>query len=461
MKNVYNTLYICKKIFFSKNFMKQKNASLKAFTLVEMFVVVVILSILWIIGFFAFSEYVSSARDSSRNTTLTEISNSLNTFAASETLPVPDSFIRIEASWSLIWYQGYVWTGVKNEIHFVDDAIDPKLKMPYSYYLSADKKKIQLLGFFEKPLANADLNLFSQTYAAWFYESYYPKIYGDKLGILLSSDSGSMNTPVQEISALKSAGKLDIVQTNSGFTALIDIDEKITGTGAKISQILPNGSCKRIKQLWESKGNGQYTINPGGNGNIQVYCDMETDGGGWTQVPMSKILFTLTNATWSFIESSQWALTVVIRSLGSNSWCWNQTMTDFSWYFPINFPWILYKEILYSQKFQWNAACWRVLWNKYPSYPNTNIDSTLSKIDFLKQNRMWGINGNNFIGNTNICNNETSNFWHVVTNSFGTWERLFTVKQNIVNSSQSTYFEFEAGCTSPWVGIEISNLSIR
>ena len=30
-----------------------------------------------------------------------------------------------------------------------------------------------------------------------------------------------------------------------------------------------------------SNGNGTYTINPG-NGNIQVYCDMTNDDGGWT-----------------------------------------------------------------------------------------------------------------------------------------------------------------------------------
>lgn len=43
-------------------------------------------------------------------------------------------------------------------------------------------------------------------------------------------------------------------------------------------------SCKAILDAGASKGSGLYTINPGGTGSIPVFCDMETDGGGWTRV---------------------------------------------------------------------------------------------------------------------------------------------------------------------------------
>ena len=43
-------------------------------------------------------------------------------------------------------------------------------------------------------------------------------------------------------------------------------------------------SCNDHLKSGNSVGNGFYTINPSGSRNIVVYCDMITDGGGWTQV---------------------------------------------------------------------------------------------------------------------------------------------------------------------------------
>ncbi|XP_078348977.1 fibrinogen-like protein A isoform X1 [Oculina patagonica] len=44
----------------------------------------------------------------------------------------------------------------------------------------------------------------------------------------------------------------------------------------------PGHSCKSIMDSGHSRGDGEYWIDPEGNGNpLLVYCDMTTDGGGW------------------------------------------------------------------------------------------------------------------------------------------------------------------------------------
>ena len=48
-------------------------------------------------------------------------------------------------------------------------------------------------------------------------------------------------------------------------------------------------SCKEIQDSGDSKGDGEYWIDPENNGNpLKVYCDMETDGGEMKQVDRKK-----------------------------------------------------------------------------------------------------------------------------------------------------------------------------
>jgi hypothetical protein len=57
-------------------------------------------------------------------------------------------------------------------------------------------------------------------------------------------------------------------------------------------------SCKDILDRGESHGDGVYTIDPDGKGGeapFKVYCDMTTDGGGWTLIVSQKDQYWFAN----------------------------------------------------------------------------------------------------------------------------------------------------------------------
>lgn len=49
---------------------------------------------------------------------------------------------------------------------------------------------------------------------------------------------------------------------------------------AHLAALKPKSCTKILQNGWNSSG--VYTINPDGDGPIQVLCDMTTDGGEWT-----------------------------------------------------------------------------------------------------------------------------------------------------------------------------------
>jgi prepilin-type N-terminal cleavage/methylation domain-containing protein len=82
----------------------------KAFTLVELIVVITILAILWTIAFLSFQWYSSNARDSTRWSDLSSIVSSLEMFyTKSWFYPSTNNGVNITYSWSLAWEQGTFW----------------------------------------------------------------------------------------------------------------------------------------------------------------------------------------------------------------------------------------------------------------------------------------------------------------------------------------------------------------
>ena len=62
---------------------------------------------------------------------------------------------------------------------------------------------------------------------------------------------------------------------------------------------MPAHSCKDIRDSEDSKGDGEYWIDPDKSGNpLKVFCDMTTDGGSLMRT--KKYLFFFGGGMWDF-----------------------------------------------------------------------------------------------------------------------------------------------------------------
>ncbi len=247
------------------------------FTFVELIVVLVIIAILATIGFTVYESYLGTWRDTKRIVTLQGIHQSLSTFSTLSKLPIPENKVSLEASSKVFAYQWFITNEMANLIWYKWDIFDTEYETYPTYSLNSNRKDFQLLNFVED---NASLQSFvSQTHAFVDYETVFPITIWKPLWILLDSQTSA---PIQTIDSYLSAWKYDIVTGTWTFLAFKSSNDFYEVNSTNILSIIPNQSCKRILEMWKSTGDGVYTISPNWVTQIQVYCDMRTDGGGWS-----------------------------------------------------------------------------------------------------------------------------------------------------------------------------------
>lgn len=243
----------------------KNNRKILWFTLVELIVVITIVWILSTVWFVSYSGYLMWARDSSRISQVVKLSDSLQVYASTKSLPLPDNYVEITASWTTIAYQWEVGVDVLETIDFTNGWKDPKDDSYFTYYVSKNRKNLQIMAFMEEQ-ESISFNNISSLYANDNSDR-YPKVYGKKMWILTQETT---HIPIQDIWGLSS---IDIVSTPDTYVAHIADDEKITGTWASLRWSIPNASCKRIRQTWWSEGDWDYTINTNGM-ETTYFCDM-------------------------------------------------------------------------------------------------------------------------------------------------------------------------------------------
>ena len=118
----------------------------KAFTLVELIVVITILAILGTIAFIAMEWYSKDSRDSVRLSDISTIKSWLELFHVdSGKYPLPTDAQSVTYSGWVVWYQGSFWKETFTNIWKLDDVpLDPLTEKEYSYSIIANKNEFQI-----------------------------------------------------------------------------------------------------------------------------------------------------------------------------------------------------------------------------------------------------------------------------------------------------------------------------
>ena len=260
-----------------------KNNFNKAFTLVELIVVITILAVLATVAFISFQGYTSSSRDSVR---LADLKNISKSFEINRTkgidFPLPDKKVDISSSGTVFQYQWELSQNILNShLNIFDWWVDPLTWDNYWYAVNSARNKFQIIWFLENQDSVANISM-NTTFAD--NSDKYVKSSGNNLGILLDE------TTHEVISDENNTLEIDIATTNQSYTLIKprnQISKQTTGTGyilaSEFSDIVyPRADCNALLKNGFATTSGLYEISPDNINTYQVYCDMETDWGGWT-----------------------------------------------------------------------------------------------------------------------------------------------------------------------------------
>lgn len=381
MKNTSNINFIS----FNSNKLRFKNYFW--FTLVELIVVIMILSILWIIAFLSFNNQSSTARDSTR---LSDISNMKKWLEVLQVrlwkYPIPDGTV---LSWTVNWqaltYVWDFWNNVSGIIKMNKIPLDPLTNTMYSYWITTDNKYYQISSILENSTTYNN-PIINNTYAATLYarvDGNYPgyikyKVWNESF--ISNVPSIIFNNPVSvELLSTwtfyvvnnKTNLPYNVAWTNDSVVHNIQSDELIrditNSTTATLTWVNITAAISMPTQEERSQALA----------NLFVWSTLESfNVWGWTVSDTNTILWTIT-------QTVLWTSTPVASSgssVPSNACTWLPTNWWFYWnatsYIPTN-TWVTLDAITawYLSTPTINTCKWKCKTGYTRSW-NTCIDST-------------------------------------------------------------------------------------
>ncbi|MFK7780150.1 MAG: prepilin-type N-terminal cleavage/methylation domain-containing protein [Candidatus Gracilibacteria bacterium] len=203
-----------------------ENIENKAFTLVELIVVITILAILGTIAFISLQGYSVSSRDSVRISDVSNMKTSLELFHLNAgKYPLPDDYGTFTFSGSDLFYQGYFGDNVIGNVSKNMNKVptDPLTDRIYIYSVSNTKNELEILMLLETD--DIALNTMSQTNAAGI--TVIPKIKGNYNGLFIKTATYIVPLP-------------SIINTESNTGTLIMTQEKIASMVIDGGSNIPN-----------------------------------------------------------------------------------------------------------------------------------------------------------------------------------------------------------------------------
>ena len=139
----------------------------KAFTLVELIVVITILAILGTIAFISLQWYSRDARDSTRISDLSAMKTGIELFHLwAGKYPNPTDTFNVEYSWSTVWSQWLFGDTTTANVDKLDKKpVDPLTEKEYTYSVTNTKQEYQLSWLLESWDTAFNSELFNWAYA--------------------------------------------------------------------------------------------------------------------------------------------------------------------------------------------------------------------------------------------------------------------------------------------------------
>ncbi len=145
-----------------------RNMNKRAFTLVELIVVITVLAILWTIAFISLQEYPILSRNAKRVADIQTMESGLKISQATRWVyPSPSDAFTVTYSGSTAWRQWSFWESTLNNIGNLSNIpVDPLTQNEYSYSITNTGQEYQIWGILEWWTFFWSAPLTSQTYAA-------------------------------------------------------------------------------------------------------------------------------------------------------------------------------------------------------------------------------------------------------------------------------------------------------